>query len=91
MPPMALEEACAILRSTGVTPWQLELYDAATIQRSAAMVPVKQCSFCNERFRGYGHSPSPLLEGEDDVACAECNLAIVHPARRRSALRARSQ
>ena len=80
-PFMTLDEDCAILLSTGVTKEQLARYDTATIRMSAARVPENKCCFCRETFRGWGNSPSPVLDEEEAVACGDCNAAIVLPQR----------
>ena len=88
---MTLDEDRAVLRSAGVAEEQLAFYDAATIRKSAAMVPERKCSFCGETFRGWGNNPSPVLEAVGSLACHECNAAIVLPQRLRNAMRARSK
>ena len=45
----------------------LEAYKA----KMEAMLPENTCCFCRETFRGFGNSPSPVLE--DGRACDTCN------------------
>ena len=81
---MPLDEDRAVLLSNGVTMEQLAMCDAATIRAFAARVPENTCCFCQETFGGWGHSPSPVLEDVEALACGACDVTIVLPQRLRN-------
>ena len=41
----------------------------------------KVCCLCHEEFEGHGNNPWPVIEGENERCCDECNWKVVVPAR----------
>ena len=39
------------------------------------------CCICNCKLDGYGNSPCPVNEDEQQKCCDECNWKVVIPAR----------
>lgn len=40
-----------------------------------------KCCICGKEFEGWGNNPAPILNGEDDRCCDECNWEHVIPER----------
>ena len=80
-----------VLLSAGISIEQIERLSAEKIEELAAMVPESKCCLCGDRFRGWGHNPSPVLEETDAVACGGCNVKIVLRQRFRNMNRALGQ
>ena len=65
---------------------ELRLTDPEAYRRKMeARLPENTCCFCQQRFRGYGNNPSPIMR--DGKACEECNSKIVSKLARLQAAR----
>lgn len=41
----------------------------------------KKCSICGKMFTGWGNNTWPVMTGDNDTCCDECNDTVVIPAR----------